>query len=48
MKLLGDWLLLGYYLLCVIVPVILAGLDHRANKRVTETEEQRPNTRAAA
>ena len=47
MKLLGDWLLLGYYVLCVIVPVILAGSDNRADKRVNESEVKRPSKHVA-
>jgi hypothetical protein len=39
---LGEWVLLGYFLLCVILPVILAWFDNRANKRANEIEEERP------
>ena len=44
----GDWFLLGYYLLCVILPVIQAGLDDRATKRGNEAQKEFPYKRPAA
>ena len=45
---LGDWFLLGYFLLCVVLPVIQAWVDNRANTRVNETEDECTYKRPAA
>jgi hypothetical protein len=42
MKRLGDWLLLGYFALCVVWAIVQAWLDNRAIKRGKEIEKDRP------